>query len=303
MIHQSIKTLVGQTPLYEPKKYARSLGVQLLTKLEFYNPAGSVKDRVALYIIEDAEKQGKLKEGGVIIEPTSGNTGIGIAFICQKMGYKSIIVMPEGATRERIALIESYGGQVVLSKKELGIKGSIALAEEIKNKTVNSVILSQFKNPANVLSHEKTTAKEIDSYFKGDIDVVVAGVGTGGTVTGLGRYFKKQSKNKIIIGATASTSAILNGGVGKSHRIFGIGSNIIPPILDKTVIDMILPVTEEEAYSAVKELYTLYGLKLGVSTGATYFIAKKASLVYPKKRIVFISADGEDRYESLNLYS
>ena len=296
MTLNEIERELGNTPL-------QRLGESnLYVKLEGFNPAGSIKDRTALYMIKGAIKKGLIKEGGTFIEPTSGNTGIGIAYICQKLGYKSIIVMPKGVTKERIALIESYGGRVEISDGD-GIDGAIALAKRLNGEIENSTVLAQFENEDNALAHQKTTAPEIDHYFKGNVDVIVAGVGTGGTITGLGRYFKKQSKNKIIIGVTASKSAILNNGKGEHHTIYGIGSNIIPAVLDKSVVDMILPITEEEAYQGVKELYQKYGLKLGVSTGATYVIAKKASLVYPKKRIVFISADGADRYTSLNLYN
>ncbi len=292
---EELEKLIGNTPIKQLEK-------NLFVKLESENLAGSIKDRVAFYMIKGAIQKGKILEGGTFIEPTSGNTGIGIAYIAQKLGYKSIIVMPNGVTKERIDLIKSYGGEVELSPKEDGIQGAISLAERIERERENSLVLGQFKNGDNPLAHQKTTAPEIDRFFKGDIDVIVAGVGTGGTVTGLGRFFKKQSKNKIIIGATADKSAILNGGVGEHHKIFGVGSNIIPPVLDRSVVDMILPVTEEEAYQAVREIYRKYGLKLGVSSGATYCIAKKAMLVYPKKKVVFISADGADRYQSLNLY-
>ena len=294
----TIKELEGQiggTPI-------QRLGeTNLYVKLEEFNPAGSIKDRTALYMIKGAIEKGCIKEGGTFIEPTSGNTGIGIAYICNKLGYKSIIVMPKGVTQERVDLIQSYGGRVEIAEGK-GIDSAISLAKKLNCEIENSLVLAQFENEDNALAHQKTTAPEIDHFFKGAIDVIVAGVGTGGTITGLGRYFKKQSKNKIIIGATASKSALLNNGVGEHHTIYGVGSNIIPPVLDKSVVDMILPVTEEEAYLGVKELYQKYGLKLGVSTGATYVIAKKASLVYPKKKIVFISADGANRYASLNLY-
>ena len=295
MTLKELEREIGNTPI-------QRLGeTNLYVKLEGYNLAGSIKDRTALYMIKGAIEKGLVKEGGTFIEPTSGNTGIGIAYICQKLGYKSIIVMPRGVTQERISLIESYGDKVELAEGD-GIDSAIDLAKKLNDKMENSCVLSQFENEDNPLAHQKTTAPEIDHYFKGNIDVVVAGVGTGGTITGLGRYFKEQSKNKIIIGATASKSALINNGKGEHHTIFGIGSNIIPPVLDRGVVDMILPVTEEEAYQGVKELYQKYNLKLGVSTGATYVIAKKASLVYPKKKVVFISADGADRYVSLNLY-
>ena len=274
---------------------------QIYVKLESQNPAGSIKDRTAFFMIKGAIEKGLILQGGTFIEPTSGNTGIGIAYICQKLGYKSIIVMPKGVTSERIALIESYGGKVYISEGD-GIKGAIELAEKLNSEIENSVILGQFKNQDNPLAHQKTTAPEIDNYFKGEIDVVIAGVGTGGTITGLGRYFKRQSKNKLVIGVTAEGSAIVNNGVGKHHKIYGIGSNIIPQVLDRNVVDMILPVSEEDAYLATKELYQKFGLKVGVSSGACYAIAKKTAVVYPKKKIVFISADGGDRYSSLNLY-
>ena len=286
---EELEKLIGNTPIKQLEK-------NLFVKLESENLAGSIKDRVAFYMIKGAIQKGKILEGGTFIEPTSGNTGIGIAYIAQKLGYKSIIVMPNGVTQERIDLIKSYGGEVELSPKEEGIKGAIALAKRLESERENSLVLGQFDNEDNPLAHQKTTAPEIDRFFKGDIDVIVAGVGTGGTVTGIGRFFKKQSKNKIIIGATADKSAILNGGVGEHHKIYGVGSNIIPPVLDRSVVDMILPVTEEEAYQAIKEIYQKYGLKLGVSSGATYCIAKKAQVVYPNKKIIFISADGADRY-------
>lgn len=296
MTLKELEREIGNTPI-------QRLGeTNLYVKLESFNLAGSIKDRTALYMIKGAIEKGLIKEGGTFIEPTSGNTGIGIAYICNKLGYKSIIVMPKGVTKERIALIETYGGKVEIAEGD-GIDSAICRAQELNEEIENSCVLAQFENEDNPLAHQKTTAPEIDHYFKGNIDVIVAGVGTGGTITGLGRYFKKQSKNKVVIGATASKSALMNNGVGEHHTIFGIGSNIIPPVLDKSVVDMILPVTEEEAYQGVKELYQKYGLKLGVSTGATYVIAKKASLVYPKKKVVFISADGADRYASLNLYS
>lgn len=295
MTIDELERTLGNTPI------VRLGDSQVYVKLEGQNPAGSIKDRTALFMIKGAIEKSLISRGGTFIEPTSGNTGIAIAYICQKLGYKSIIVMPKGVTKERISLIESYGGRAVISDGD-GIKGAIALAEKISKETENSVILGQFNNPDNPLAHQKTTAPEIDKHFKGDVDVVISGVGTGGTVTGLGRYFKRQSKNKIVIGVTATGSAIVNNGEGKHHKIFGIGSNIIPPVLDRSVVDMILAVSEEEAYLAVKELYQTYGLKLGVSTGACYAIAKKTAVVYPKKKIVFISADGADRYSSLNLY-
>ena len=295
MTLKQIENCIGKTPI-------KRLGeTNIYVKLEEYNPAGSIKDRTALYMIKGAIEKGRVLNGGTFIEPTSGNTGIGIAYICQKLGYKAIIVMPKGVTKERISLIKAYGGRVELAEGD-GIDSAIALAKKLNSNIENSFVLAQFENEDNALAHQKTTSVEIDNYFKGDVDVIVAGVGTGGTITGLGRYFKKQSKNKIIIGATASKSALINNGKGEHHTIYGIGSNIIPPVLDKSVVDMILPVTEEEAYQGVKELYQNYGLKLGVSSGATYFIAKKASLVYPRRKIVFISADGADRYASLNLY-
>jgi len=291
-----IEKLIGNTPI------ERLGDSNIWVKLESFNPAGSIKDRAALYMIKGAIEKGLLKSGGTIIEPTSGNTGIGIAYIAQKLGYKSIIVMPEGVTKERIELIKSYGGEVELSPSEDGMKGAIALAEEIKSKLGNAIITGQFENSDNVLAHIKTTAPEIDRYFKGDIDVIVAGIGTGGTITGLGTFFKKQSKNKIIIGVEPASSPLLTKGYASSHKIAGIGANFVPPILDRKVIDFILTVTDEEAYEGVKELNNLYGLKVGISSGAAYIAAKKASIVYPKKKVVFISPDGADRYRSLNLY-
>ena len=293
---EELGNVIGNTPI-------QKLGeTNIFVKLENFNPAGSIKDRTAYFMIKGAIERGDLKEGGIVIEPTSGNTGIGIAYICQKLGYKSIIVMPEGVTRERIDMISSFGAEVLLSKKEDGMKGAIALAEEIKAKNNGSVILGQFDNEDNVLAHEKTTAVEIDRYFKGNVDIIIAGVGTGGTISGLGRFFKKQSKNKIVVGVEPKESPMITKGYSANHTIYGIGANFVPSILDRNVIDFFQTVSSEEALEGVKELYNLYGLKLGVSSGASYFVAKKFSIVYPNKKIVFIAPDGEDRYKSLNLY-
>ncbi|MBE5742444.1 MAG: cysteine synthase family protein [Clostridiales bacterium] len=293
---EEIEKLIGNTPI---KRLGES---NIYVKLESYNPAGSIKDRASLYMIKGAIERGLLALGGTVIEPTSGNTGIGVAYIAQKLGYKSIIVMPEGVTRERIDLIKSYGGEVMLSRGEEGMKGAIALAEKLKEEIGNAVILGQFENPDNALAHFKTTAPEIDRYFKGDVDIIIAGVGTGGTISGLGKFFKKQSKNKIIVGVEPKESPMITKGYSGSHTIYGIGANFVPPILDRNVIDFFQTVSSEEAIEGVKELNDLYGLKLGVSSGASYFVAKKFSIVYPKKRVLFISPDGADRYASLNLY-
>ncbi len=274
----------------------------IFVKLEGGNLSGSIKSRTALYMIMGAERRGELKSGGTVIEPTSGNTGIAIACIAKKLGYKSVIVMPDGMSKERTDMILSYGGEVVITEKSKGMQGAIDKAEEIKNRTPNSVILGQFTNEDNVVAHYETTAPEIEDCFDGDIDIIVGGIGTGGTMTGIGRYFKDNDYETLIVGVEPLSSAILNGGSVGEHKIQGIGANFIPEVLDQDVLDIVIDVSDEEAEEGVKELYNKFGLKLGISSGAVYVACKELDEMYPNSRILFISADGEDRYKSMNLY-
>jgi len=291
-----LEKIIGNTPV-------KQLGnTDIYVKLEQYNPAGSIKDRAALFMIEGAEKNGELKKGGLIIEPTSGNTGIGIAYVCKMLGYKAVIVMPDSMSVERINIIKSYGAEVVLTPGALGIKGSVDKAEEINKKTEGSIIAGQFYNPDNKLAHIKTTAPEIDGYFKGTLGCVIAGIGTGGTVSGIGEYFKKNEPTVKIFGVEPASSPLLTKGFAGSHKIQGIGANFVPTLLNKSVIDGYYDITDGEAFDGVKELYKLYGLKLGISSGAAYSAAKKYSLKNKGQKVLFISPDGEDRYLSMNLY-
>ena len=304
MIHQSIKTLVGQTPLYEPKKYARSLGVQLLTKLEFYNPAGSVKDRVALYMIEDAEKQGKLKEGGVIIEPTSGNTGIGLSAVATAKGYRVIIVMPDSMSVERRKLMKAYGAELVLTDGALGMQGAIDKARIIADSVEGGVIAGQFENPANVRAHYETTAPEIWSDTLGKVDVFVAGVGTGGTISGVGKFLKEKNPNVKIVAVEPFSSPLMSKGVSGKHGLQGIGANFLPKILDRSVIDEIVTVTEDEAFAECRAFAKSEGLLVGISSGAVLSAVVKLSAKseYEGTRIVALLPDTGERYLSTDLF-
>lgn len=305
-IYSSVEELIGKTPLMELKKIEKkySLKGKLFAKLEYLNPAGSVKDRVALFMIEEAEKQGKLKEGSVIIEPTSGNTGIGIACVCATKGYKAIIVMPDSMSVERIKTIKAYGAEVVLTEGKKGMKGAIEKAESLLKELPNAIIAGQFVNPANPKAHYLTTAPEIYDDLDGKVDVFVAGVGTGGTITGVGKYLKEKNSDVKIVAVEPYTSPVLSKGVAGAHGIQGIGAGFVPEILDTSLIDEIIAVTDEQAYQTGRDLGRTEGILSGISSGASLFagieIAKREDSV--GKNIVVLLPDTGDRYLSTKLF-
>lgn len=306
MIYESISQLVGNTPLlrlYATEK-KMNLSAKLLAKLEFFNPGGSAKDRVALSMIEDAEKRGILKEGSVIIEPTSGNTGIGLACVAASRGYKTIIVMPDSMSMERRLLMTAYGAELVLTPGKLGMQGAIDKAKELAQQYENSFIPDQFGNPANTAAHEKTTGPEIWEDTCGNVDIFVAGVGTGGTVSGVGAYLKKQNPNVRIVAVEPAASPLLSGGTAGPHGIMGIGANFVPEILNRDVIDEIVTVNEQQAYEAARNLGKTEGLLVGISSGAALYaaleLAKKPENA--GKTIVAFLPDTGERYLSTPMF-
>ena len=305
-IYESALELVGATPLVHLGRIAEtlSLGAHIYAKLEAKNPAGSAKDRVARKMIEDAEASGKLTPGSTIIEPTSGNTGIGLAAVAAIKGYKVIIVMPSTMSLERQKLIRAYGAEVVLSDGALGMSGAIALAEEIAKKTESSFIAGQFENPSNPEAHYETTGPEIYSDTDGKVDVFVAGVGTGGTLSGVGRYLKEKNKSIKVIAVEPKSSPLLSEGKSGAHGLQGIGANFIPRTLDTEIYDGIITVTEDEAYEAARLLARREGLFVGISSGAALhaatLLAKKEE--YKDKNIVVLLPDTGERYLSTTLF-
>ena len=306
MVYKSFKELVGNTPLFCPKNIIKKEGLKsnLLLKLELFNPMGSVKDRAALYMVEEAEKSGLLKKGATIIEPTSGNTGIGIAAVAVPKGYKVILTMPETMSKERRDLLSSLGAELVLTEGSLGMSGSIAKANELNKEIENSIILGQFTNPANVLAHYETTGPEIFKDTCGEVDAFVAGVGTGGTITGVGKYLKEQNKNVKIIAVEPSDSAVLSGQKAGPHKIEGIGAGFIPEILDVKLLDKIIKVTKEDAYKYANILAKEEGILVGVSSGAALFAAVELSKCeeYNGKTIVALLPDTGTRYLSTEMF-
>lgn len=306
-IYTSAEQLVGKTPLLELKNIEKELGLKakLLAKLEYFNPAGSVKDRIAKAMIEDAEKSGKLKEGSVIIEPTSGNTGIGLASIAAAKGYRIIIVMPETMSVERRQLMKAYGAELVLTEGAKGMKGAIAKAEELAQEIPNAFIPGQFVNPANPKAHFETTGPEIFEDTDGDVDFFVAGVGTGGTVTGVGEYLKSKKSSVKIVAVEPLSSAVLSTGVAGAHKIQGIGAGFVPDVLNTKVYDEILPVSNEDAFSTGKLIGRKEGVLVGISSGAAAFaaieIAKRPE--NEGKTIVVLLPDTGDRYLSTPLFA
>ncbi len=305
-IYTSAHQLIGNTPLIEPRALSAHMGLKarLLVKLEYFNPAGSAKDRVALSMILDAESKGLLKEGSVIIEPTSGNTGIGLACVAAARGYKTIIVMPDSMSRERQLLMGAYGAQLVLTPGALGMQGAIDKAKEIAQNTPGSFIPDQFNNPANAQAHYTTTGPEIWADTDGCVDVFVAGVGTGGTITGTGRYLKEQNPNVQIVAVEPAASALLSGGKAGPHGLQGIGANFIPSILDTGILDQIVPVTEEQAYAAGRALGACEGLLVGISSGAALHAAIEQAKREENagKTIVVLLPDTGDRYLSTPMF-
>lgn len=306
-IHKNLLDLVGNTPLVEIAKIANARGAeaQVVAKVEYFNPGGSVKDRIALNMIEDAEKRGLLQPGATIIEPTSGNTGVGIAWIGRVKGYKAVIVMPETMSRERQLLMKAAGAELVLTEGTKGMKGAIAEAERLQRETPGSLILGQFTNPANPEVHERTTAEEIWRDTDGNVDIFVAGAGTGGTVTGVGRALKAKNPDIRIVAVEPESSPVLSGGAPGPHKIQGIGAGFVPEILDRSVIDVVYKVSNEDALKTGRDLSLYEGLIVGISSGAAAYAAiELAKLPENKgKRIVALLPDTGERYLSTELYN
>ena len=306
-IYSDIKELIGNTPLFRPALYneRHAGGANILCKLEYLNPAGSTKDRAALYMIEDAEAKGLISPGATIIEPTSGNTGIGLAAIATSRGYRVILTMPDTMSVERRTLLTAYGAQIVLTPGKDGMKGAIEKAEELAAQTPNSFIPGQFENEANARAHYETTGPELWRDTDGKIDVLVAGVGTGGTLTGCAKYLKEQNPAIRVVAVEPAGSPLLSGGKAGSHGLQGIGANFIPSLLDRSLYDEVFPVTEDEAYVAAQALAREQGILVGISSGAALFAATVLSAApeYEGKTIAVILPDTGDRYLSTPLYA
>ena len=306
-IYQNATELIGKTPLLELTHIEKSLGLKarILAKLEYFNPAGSVKDRIAKAMIEDAEKSGKLKPDSVIIEPTSGNTGIGLASVATARGYRVILTMPETMSVERRQLMKAYGAELVLTEGSKGMKGAIAKAEELAKEIPNSFIPGQFVNPANPGTHRETTGPEIYEDTDGEVDIFVAGVGTGGTVTGVGEYLKSKKPEVKIVAIEPATSAVLSTGVAGSHKIQGIGAGFVPDVLNTKVYDEIIPVSNEDAFATGKLIGKSEGVLVGISSGAaTYAAIELAKRPENEgKTIVVLLPDTGDRYLSTPLFA
>lgn len=306
-IYQGTLGLIGNTPLVEvvniEKKHA--LKAKILVKLEYFNPAGSVKDRIAKAMVEDAEEKGLLKEGSTIIEPTSGNTGIGLAAIAAAKGYQVILTMPETMSVERRNILKAYGAKLVLTEGAGGMKGAIAKAEELAQEIPNSFLAGQFENPANPEIHRKTTGPEIWADTDGNVDIFVAGVGTGGTITGTGEYLKSQNPKVKIVAVEPSASPVLSEGKSGPHKIQGIGAGFVPATLNTEVYDEIFPVGNEGAFAAAKELAKAEGILVGISSGAALFAALELAkqLEHEGKTIVALLPDSGDRYYSTPLFA
>lgn len=305
-IATSLTGLIGQTPLLELRGYSKKHGLSpaLVAKLEYFNPAGSVKDRVAKAMIEDAEKSGRLVPGSVIVEPTSGNTGIGLAAVAAARGYRIILTMPETMSLERRKLLKAYGAELVLTEGARGMKGAIAKAEELVNEIPNAYMPGQFVNPANPRAHRETTGPEIWNGTGGKIDVLVAGVGTGGTVSGAGEYLKSQNPAIKIIAVEPFDSPVLSGGAPGPHGIQGIGAGFIPDTLNTGIYDEIIKVKSEDAFQAGREIARSDGLLVGISSGAAVWAAAQAAMrgEYSGKMIVVVLPDSGERYLSTPMF-
>lgn len=307
-IKESALELVGGTPILKLNRYTEKAGIKgatILAKLEYLNPAGSVKDRIALAMIEDAEKKGILKPGATIIEPTSGNTGIGLAAVAAAKGYKTILTLPETMSVERRNLLKAYGAQLVLTEGSRGMKGAIAKAEELKEATPGAVILGQFVNPANPAVHKATTGPEIWEQTDGKVDIFVAGVGTGGTVTGVGEYLKEQNPDVKIVAVEPATSPVLSKGTSGPHKIQGIGAGFVPEVLNTKIYDEVITVENEEAFAEGKAFAVSEGILVGISSGAAL---KAAAILAARpenagKVIVALLPDSGDRYLSTPLFA
>lgn len=305
-IYTTMTELIGRTPLLEVKKIEENLGLQarILVKLEYFNLAGSVKDRAALAMILDAEERGILKEGAVIIEPTSGNTGIGLAAIAAARGYRAVFTMPETMSVERRKLLQGYGAEIVLTEGKKGMKGAIEKAAELEREIEGAVVLGQFVNPANADAHYRMTGPEIWEDTEGNVDAFVAGVGTGGTITGTGKYLKEKSQTIEVVAVEPSTSAVLSGEQAGVHGIQGIGAGFVPEILDTEIYDRIVAVETKEAYEAAKLLAKEEGILVGISSGAALCAAIRIAKeeAYEGKTIVVLLPDTGERYLSTPLF-
>lgn len=307
MIYQSVSELIGGTPLVQLNRFSanRGLGANLLAKLEYFNPAGSVKDRVAFAMLDTAEAEGKVKKNTVIIEPTSGNTGIGLAAAVASRGMKIILTMPETMSIERRKLLQAYGAEIVLTDGKQGMKGAIAKAEELAKENPNSFIPSQFSNPVNPQAHFKTTGPEIWADTEGKVDIFVAGVGTGGTISGVGSFLKSKNPAVRIVGVEPDTSAVISGKAAGPHKIQGIGAGFIPKNLDTEILDEVMPISAEAAYEAARGIAREEGFLVGISSGAALAggieLAKR--LENKGKNIVVLLPDTGDRYLSTELFA
>ena len=305
-IYTSVTELVGNTPLLEAKNFSKAVGFngKLLVKLEYFNPAGSVKDRIAKAMIEQAERDGKLKADSVIIEPTSGNTGIGLASVAAAKGYRAIFTMPETMSVERRQLLQAYGAEIVLTEGSKGMKGAIAKAEELAAQMPNAFIPSQFTNPANPAAHEKTTGPEIWRDTDGKVDVFVAGVGTGGTLSGVGKFLKSQNPAVKVVAVEPKTSPVLSEGKAGAHKIQGIGAGFVPETLDTKIYDAIVPVANEDAFKCGREFARAEGVLVGISAGAALAAAIELSKRedFAGKNFVVLLPDTGDRYLSTELF-
>lgn len=308
MIKESALELIGQTPLLRISRYAKKAditGAEVLAKLEYLNPAGSVKDRIALAMIEDAEEKGILQEGATIIEPTSGNTGIGLAAVAAAKGYRAILTLPDTMSMERRNLLKAYGAELVLTEGAAGMKGAIAKAEELKEEIEGSVILGQFVNAANPAMHKKTTGPEIWEQTDGKIDIFIAGVGTGGTITGVGEYLKEQNPHIKVVAVEPAGSPVLSKGTAGVHKIQGISAGFVPEVLDTKIYDEIITVKNEDAFAEGRAFAVSEGILVGISSGAAL---KAASVLAGRpenagKTIVVLLPDSGDRYLSTPLFS
>lgn len=302
-IYKSVSELIGKTPLLELCKLEKSLSLKarLLVKVECMNPAGSIKDRAAKKMLDDAESRGLIKEGAVIIEPTSGNTGIGLASVAAARGYRVIIVMPDTMSKERCHLMKAYGAELVLTDGKLGMSGAIAKARELAKEIDNSFIPDQFANEANAKAHYETTGPEIYADTNGDVDILIATVGTGGTITGIGRYLKNQNPEIKVIAVEPSSSPVLSGGKPGAHKIQGIGAGFVPQVLDTSVYDSVMTVTDEEAYVSARLIGKEEGLFVGISSGAALSCAIELAKLAENenKTIVAVLPDSGSRYLSV----
>ena len=305
-IHKDVTSLIGHTPLVELGHIEKeaSLAARLVAKVEAFNPAGSVKDRVALSMIEDAEASGRLLPGGTVIEPTSGNTGIGLCAVAAARGYRAVIVMPDTMSLERRLLMSAFGAELVLTNGSLGMAGAIARAEELAKEIPGAIVAGQFVNPANPAAHEKTTGPEIWEDTDGEVDILVCGIGTGGTVTGTARYLKSKNPAIRVVGVEPAGSAVLSGGSAGAHGLQGMGAGFIPAVLDTTILDEIIPVTDADAFSATRLLARREGILCGISSGAALHAAMEVAerTENAGKTVVVLLPDTGERYLSSNVF-